>query len=117
MSWGMFERVPPDQHNVKIIIEKKDGEKLIFYLKDQLIKNLIPELNLKDGSLSGLINNYNHFYFMNIFFKERFGKIFENEIKFISIYKVIFNGESNKTLIPNLSHPLSTLLYQYTYDD
>jgi hypothetical protein len=117
MSWGMFERVPPDQHNIKIVIEKKNGDIKIYYMNDQFIKNNIKELDLHSGSLSGLINNYNNFYFLNVFIKDRFAEIFKNEIKFISIYKIIFNGNSTDTLIPNLDNPLSTLLYQHIYDN
>jgi hypothetical protein len=109
MDWSMFRESTDYAPNIKIILETKNNLIDVYYLEDAFIKNNIPELNLKKSSFSAIINNYESHHFLNLFLKEKFDKIFNHNLKYLTIYRTFKKQDAQK---PNIE---PRLLYQHTY--
>lgn len=114
MGWSMFSVSPPLYNRIKIIIETHDKEITVFYLEEDKIQKIIPELKLSISCQSILINNYSYFSdFMNDFFKKRFQEIYNN-IKYIQIYKLVYNSQLVRNCI-NFDKNKSKLIFSHEY--
>lgn len=114
MSWGMFRVSPPLHNRIKIITETYDNKINVYYLEDEEISKLIPDLKLSISCQSTLINNYNQFSdFMNYFFTEKFKHIFNN-IKYLQIYKLVYNSKSKLNCL-NFDKEKSKIIYYHEY--
>jgi hypothetical protein len=115
MDWAMFSVSPSSIIKIKIIVETRDNLIDIFYINDKFIKDNIKELDLKASSLSGLINNYTSYDFLNDFLTKKFNLIYNKNLKYISIYKIIidYNNHQAKETIKN---SYTNLIYQHTYE-
>jgi hypothetical protein len=106
MDWEMFKNCGQVNEDVKIIIETKTNFIDVFYLSENFLKQKIPELKVKKNNMAPLISNYTSYPFLNRFFKSRLNKIYDYNLKYITIYKIYTN---NKKIIS------SKLVYQHTY--
>jgi hypothetical protein len=110
MDWEMFKICHPIYEDIQIIVETKKNLIDIYYLNDEILKSKIPELNLTINNMPPLIANYSNYHFLNIFLQKKINKIYDNNLKYITIYKVYtsLTAEGNKK-------QKATLLYQHTY--
>jgi hypothetical protein len=110
MDWKMFQLCGPIQQDIKIIVETKTNLIDIFYLNDNFLKSKIPELNINKNIMGPLISNYTSYSFLNIFLKDRLNKIYNYNLKYITIYRLnISFTEKNKKITS------SKLVYQHIY--
>lgn len=110
MDWEMFKDCSQVNEDIKIIIETKTNFIDVFYLSENFLKQKIPELNVKKNNMAPLIANYTSYSFLNIFLKNRLNKIYNYNLKYITIYKVYTSfTKENKKIVS------AKLVYQHTY--
>lgn len=116
MNWAMFSVSPNFLIKIKIIVETRDNLIDIFYIDDKFIKENIEELNLKASSLSGIINNYTSYDFLNDFLTKKLNLIYKNNLKYISIYKIIIY-DNNYNARETVKNSRTSLIYQHIYEN
>ena len=106
----MFKECSQINEDIKIIVETKTSLIDVFYLNDQTLRSKIPELNTRKSNMAPLITNYTSYSFLNIFLKNRLNKIYNYNLKYITIYKVYTSfTKENKKIIS------AKLVYQHIY--
>jgi hypothetical protein len=114
MSWGMFRVSPPIHFRIKIITETYDNNINVFYLEEDQIKEVLPELRLSISCQSTLINNYIQFSdFMNDFFTKKFKQVFDN-IKYLQIYRLAYDSQLSPNCL-NFDKEKSKMIYFHEY--